>query len=92
MSFFITGDAYGKTLIQLTPTAEKPDTNNLENPACKLKGVVLKKDHFDKTYKLFIKLTNVCQLEEVYYGHEKLQAGSIMNFDLNYHNWKKALQ
>ena len=92
MSFFITGEVQGKPFIQLTPSAEKTDVNNSENPTCKLKGVVLKKDHFDKTYKLYIKLTNICQLEEVYYGHEKLQAGSIMNFDLNYHNWKKSLQ
>ena len=92
MSFFISGEAYGKPQIQLTPPAEKPDSVSFENPGCKLKGVVLKKDHYDKTYKLFIKLTNVCQLEEVYYGHEKLQAGSIMNFDLNYHNWQKSLQ
>ncbi len=90
MSFFISGETNGKPLVQLTPLTENPEITSIENPDCKLKGVVLKKDHYGKTYKLFIKLTNVCQLEEVYYGHDKLQAGSIMNFDLNYHNWIKT--
>ena len=89
MSFFISGPTDGKTEILLTPPAEKPESG-WENPACKLKGVVLKKDQYGKTYKLYIKLTDICQLSEVYYGHEKLQAGSIMNFDLSFHNWKKA--
>ncbi|HSI90847.1 MAG TPA: DUF6794 domain-containing protein [Adhaeribacter sp.] len=91
MSFFISAEASSKAQIGLSPPAEKQTAINRENESCKLTGIVLKKEQQGKTYKLFIKLTNICQLEEVLYGNEKLQTGSIMNFDLKFHNWKKKV-